>query len=352
MPGDNRILPFAEQASVGQKGGVMPQDEYTNNTQRLYGQQGIASSQLNNKALKQSSYIAAGIGRFIANNTAYDVDDTYAEGYFDTSLIEAIRATVGVTGKNMWTANTAIVAGDIRYTVDGNGPSWAYLQCSISGTTGTTEPTIPSSASIGQTITDNSVTWIVQKIGNALTLGGVEANKYALLESPNFTGTATAPTPAAGTNTTQIATAAFVMNALLTKANINSPKFTGTPEVPTATKGTNTDQAASTAFVQQALSNLGIGIIEGNWGSPGYAKFSNGFIIQWGIYSNSGRERVIYFPVPMSNVYYADVRSPDNCETFVYSLNTSAIYYRLCNGYNDDVWSGTNTSRLFAIGLV
>jgi len=41
--------------------------------------------------------------------------------------------------------------------------------------------------------------------------------------------------------------------ALDLKANIASPTFTGTPAVPTATAGTNTTQIASTAFVAAAV---------------------------------------------------------------------------------------------------
>ncbi len=106
----------------------------------------------------------------------------------------------------------------------------------------------------------------------------------ANLVSPTFTGTPSAPTPAAGTNTTQIATTAFVStavanlvssapstldtlnelatalgddpnfattmtNALATKAPLASPTFTGTPAAPTPSADTNTTQIATTAFV-------------------------------------------------------------------------------------------------------
>jgi hypothetical protein len=42
-------------------------------------------------------------------------------------------------------------------------------------------------------------------------------------------------------------------NALNAKANLASPAFTGTPTAPTAAKGTDSTQIATTAFVQQAL---------------------------------------------------------------------------------------------------
>ena len=47
----------------------------------------------------------------------------------------------------------------------------------------------------------------------------------APLASPNLSGTPTAPTAAAGTNTTQIATTAFVQNAVGNYATITLPTF-------------------------------------------------------------------------------------------------------------------------------
>ena len=133
--------------------------------------------------------------------------------------------------------------------------------------------------------------------------------------SPTFTGTPAAPTAAANSNTTQLATTAFVFaertnaatitnktisadsntlsgiaassfvlsnssgnidgsaaqkaipagvvvgttdtqtltNKTLTSPSISSPTITGTPTAPTASAGTNTTQLATTAFVQAAL---------------------------------------------------------------------------------------------------
>lgn len=73
----------------------------------------------------------------------------------------------------------------------------------------------------------------------------------ALLASPTFTGVPAAPTATAGTNTTQLATTAFVQAAIAGGpfAPIASPTFTGTPAGPTAALNTNTTQLATTAFV-------------------------------------------------------------------------------------------------------
>jgi hypothetical protein len=96
--------------------------------------------------------------------------------------------------------------------------------------------------------------------------------------SINLSGIPTAPTAIAGTNTTQIATTAFVVAEAASviddaleafaisddpyKANLVSPAFTGIPTVPTAALNTATTQIASTAFVANALEENGGGGIE------------------------------------------------------------------------------------------
>lgn len=110
-------------------------------------------------------------------------------------------------------------------------------------------PTAPTAAN-GTNTTQVATTAFVQ---NAVS---VAISPYAPLSSPAFTGTPTAPTAALGTNTTQIATTAFVQDALASGATLNSPAFTGTPTAPTAAAGTNTTQLATTAFVETAVSAM------------------------------------------------------------------------------------------------
>jgi hypothetical protein len=87
--------------------------------------------------------------------------------------------------------------------------------------------------------------------------------------SPSFTGTPFAPTASPGTATNQIATTAFVdvavtnertatatlTNKTLTSPAISSPSLTGSPTAPTAAAGTNNTQVATTAFVGTAVTN-------------------------------------------------------------------------------------------------
>ncbi|HFU8028900.1 phage tail protein [Escherichia coli] len=116
-------------------------------------------------------------------------------------------------------------------------------------------------------------------------------SQYAPKASPTFIGTPKAPTPAAGNNTTQVATTAFVQaaltalingapatldtlkeiaaainndpnfsttinNALALKAPLSSPALTGTPTAPTAAQSVNNTQIATTAFVKSAIAGM------------------------------------------------------------------------------------------------
>ncbi|UVM74389.1 phage tail protein [Pseudomonas alvandae] len=163
----------------------------------------------------------------------------------------------------------------------------------------------------------------------------------APLASPALTGTPTAPTPAAGTNTTQIATTAFVAavkasldSTSALKAPLASPALTGTPTAPTAAAGTNTTQLATTGFVQAAITAMSTAseVVKGlmrigtqtevdagaldtvavtpkkmRWGfaanfSPnGYVVFPTwlgGFVVQWGAFNN-GSTSAGTFPFPI-----------------------------------------------------
>ncbi|OAS97955.1 phage tail protein [Escherichia coli] len=115
--------------------------------------------------------------------------------------------------------------------------------------------------------------------------------QYAPKHNPTLTGEPKAPTPPAGSNTTRIATTAFIQaaitaliggapatldtlkeiaaainndpnfsttinNALALKAPLSSPALTGTPTAPTAAQSVNNTQIATTAFVKSAIAAM------------------------------------------------------------------------------------------------
>jgi hypothetical protein len=78
-------------------------------------------------------------------------------------------------------------------------------------------------------------------------------------KATNFTAKDGLPTGNAGkiVKGTEIDTElTAISSAIASKANINSPTFTGTPAGPTASAATNTTQLATTAFVTAALSAI------------------------------------------------------------------------------------------------
>lgn len=82
------------------------------------------------------------------------------------------------------------------------------------------------------------------------------AAAFAPKASPALTGTPTAPTASAGTNTTQLATTAFVKTAVDGKdlsgyAPLASPVLTGNPTAPTPAKFDNDTSLATTEFVRR-----------------------------------------------------------------------------------------------------
>lgn len=187
-------------------------------------------------------------------------------------LLTDATIALGVTGLTFGLAfgRTGIAAGTYRsVTVDIYGRVVAA-----------TNPTTVA----GYGLTD---VYTKTQIDQALTL-------KAPLASPALTGVPTAPTPAAGTNTTQLATAAFVQsaiaalvasspgaldtlnelaaalgndpnfaatmtNALALKAPLDSPTFTGDPKAPTPVSTDKDTSIATTAFVRAAMALYGLG---------------------------------------------------------------------------------------------
>ena len=76
------------------------------------------------------------------------------------------------------------------------------------------------------------------------------------LASPTFTGTPAAPTAATSTNSTQIATTAFVKAQAY--ATLASPTLTGTPAAPTAAASTDSTQIATTAYVKDQVGETAV----------------------------------------------------------------------------------------------
>ena len=177
-----------------------------------------------------------------------------SKAYVDNSV--ALRATLA---SPVFTGIPSLPTGTIAVTQN-SGDSTSSVASTLFVTRGL-------AAKVNKAYVDNSI------------------STKAPLASPTFTGLPAAPTAALGTNTTQVATTAFVKstvdaaissasgitqvandnstklattayvdNADATKAPLASPALTGIPTAPTAASGTSTTQIATTAYVANAVS--------------------------------------------------------------------------------------------------
>ena len=232
--------------------------------------------------------VAFGAGSAAAPSVYYATDPTTgiyfpATGQLALSAAGSARLSIDVAG-NIVIPNNLIVNGTAQ----------------LANATATTPSTVDNSTKVATTAfvqAQGYATLASPTFTGTVTIpAGASISGYALLASPTFTGTPLAPTAAVATNTTQIATTAFVQSqgfapianptftgvvtipsgasiggyltttaASTTYAALASPALTGTPTAPTAAAATNTTQIATTAFVQSAVSG----------GTGGYAPIAS-----------------------------------------------------------------------------
>jgi hypothetical protein len=192
-----------------------------------------------------------------------------------------------------------VCGGSVVTSFDGRGGDVTLTTADVNAAYATLDGTVPTapnpalgdaSGRVATTLfVDESVedlrSWTASYFATLVNLSA-----YAPLNSPVFTGTPSAPTPAPGSNTGQLATTAFVAAAVsastsgvasfntrtgtvtLTAADVTAaggallagPTFTGTPAAPTAAPGTGTTQLATTAFVAAAITSMTAGVASFN----------------------------------------------------------------------------------------
>jgi hypothetical protein len=172
-----------------------------------------------------------------------------------TTLATGESATASLTGTSPnYTLNLGIPMG-----ATGSGASVAWggitgtlsnqsdLNTALAAKAPLASPTLTGTPAAPTAAADTNTTQIA-------TTAFVVGQGYAKLASPTLTGTPTAPTAAADTNTTQLATTAYVVGQGYAK--LASPTFTGTPAAPTPSAGDNTTKIATTAFVATSFAPL------------------------------------------------------------------------------------------------
>jgi hypothetical protein len=204
-------------------------------------------------------------------------------------VAQAIVANPIVQSFNGRTGAVSLTASDIT-TAGGAplvSPAFTGNPTAPTASQGDADSSIATTMFVSNAIASGAVTsWNGRQGAVALNLSDVQSVGGAPINSPTFTGTPASTTAAPGTATTQIATCAFVTNAItgattgvssfntrtgavvLSAADVTtaggapivSPTFTGTPAAPTPTAGDQSTKLATTQFVATAINNLPAGV--------------------------------------------------------------------------------------------
>ena len=174
-----------------------------------------------------------------------------------TTASTGLFTTVGTSGLATL-ASVDVNGGNIDGTVIGNSTPQAITGTTITANTGfvggvTGNVTGNLTGNVTGNVTGNltgDVTGNITASSGASTFNNVTVNGTL-----DVTGT-TIANVTDPSSAQDAATKNYVDTADALKANINSPSLTGTPLAPTAAASTNTTQIATTAFVSTAVSNL------------------------------------------------------------------------------------------------
>jgi hypothetical protein len=202
-------------------------------------------------------------------------------GVGDVSTVSVVNAN-GFAGSVATATTTPAITITTTVTglLKGNGTA-------VSAASAGTDYEVPITFSTGLTRSTNTVTvnptQNITRLSNLTSNGlvatsggdgtlGVDTTAYAPIASPTFTGTPAAPTAAAGTSTTQVATTAFVTNAVSVLSQGLDPKPTAyvatAAALPAATyaNGTSGVGATLTGDANGQLTVDGVALTAGDVG--------------------------------------------------------------------------------------
>ena len=274
--------------------------------------------------LARTSDNVASATKATQDSAGQTINTTYVKG------VTANNATLTITKGNGSTSTTTI-----------NNVSRAEYSDRVGTNAGYTGSTKGSSLKGGlsqSAIYNNSFPF---SYGNLISVKNSGANQIAL----EWSGT----TGAVGRVAVRSARDAGIdtWSAWRYLAYTESPAFSGSPTAPTPATSDNSTKIATTAFIQNLLNSKGV-IIASNLGGNGYFKFSNGLLIQYGKTSISQNTTSINFPIAFASSCFTVVSGgTSTIVRDVQTLSTTKFTIEL----NSDFFTMKGTLPFFWIAI-
>lgn len=264
----NGILRFAE-TDTGTN--LLTQAEYLADAQRPIGNQpGVARSKLVNKALRQSSLIAAGIAEYIADNQANNVTDTLTPQNIADYLQAAISGALGVTPP--------------QFDNDTSLATTAFVQRALGNRQGYNVPAPGSSFSAADA-------------GKAFGLNG--PSTYTLSSASGLPNGATFDFFAAGNGCVVQASGS---DTITTKGGTTVTSLTlNTGDTLSLVRVGPTAWLAISGSAQLKFADVFGSSLAGS----GYQKLPSGLIIQWGVLSVAAGGTTLVLPIGFPSAFTA-----------------------------------------------
>lgn len=211
----------------------------------------------NSTLLATTAFVQSNLANYLLKADAPNGDD-YAllTGATFTGTVAGV--TPSTTDNSTTFATTSYVQTNLKnYIPAANYPSASNIMLTTGGTfTGSVTAPTPVS---GDNSTNVATTAFVT---NAISTTTPNLTGYAKLSGAVFTGAVSGVTPSSSSNDTTFATTAYVQNAisgytpdLASYAKLSGAAFTGTVTAPTPVTGDNTTNVATTAFVSSTVEN-------------------------------------------------------------------------------------------------
>ena len=231
--------------------------------------------------LAASRTISLGTPSSVTSSSSNSVTGTsHTHALDDTGVVAGTYRSVTVDAKGRVTDGDPVQIGLITATsptrtaneVTGNSNTYlnVYERVGTKSTSVGTSTKVTGSGSVtvssnangdliiygSQNITGNAATASKWQTARTISFTGDVTGSASVDGSANVTIQMTAANKADRVHTHQISDVVGLQNALGSKADLANPTFLGIPKAPTAAAGTNTTQIATTEFVSTAIANL------------------------------------------------------------------------------------------------